>query len=68
MKSQIADAFEQIRPHKTRYATRDRVREQAQMIMLGLGSIYEGLVIVLSLGYLNTNIRGWMLFTWFDED
>jgi hypothetical protein len=36
-------------------------------VVIGLAAIYEGLVSVLSLGYLNTDIRGWVLFDLFGD-
>ena len=43
-------------------------RERWQFFALGLGSLYEGLVLVLSLGYLTVDTRAWLLFEAFDED
>jgi hypothetical protein len=43
-------------------------KEQLQFWLLGLGTIYEGLIMVLSLGFLTVNTRAWMLFELFEED
>jgi hypothetical protein len=37
------------------------------MFVLGLASIYDGLVTVLSLGFYTTDVRAWLLFEYFDE-
>lgn len=37
-------------------------RERWQFVRLGLASLYEGLVITLSLGYLNVEARAYELF------
>lgn len=55
----------EILPHVARY---DSAKERWKLVLLGVACIYEGLVAVLSLGYLNTNIRGWMLFDFFEDD
>jgi hypothetical protein len=52
-------------PRRSRHAS---VREHFQFVVLGLGTIYEGLVMVLSLGFLNVETRSWMLFNLFEED
>jgi hypothetical protein len=54
----------QILPHVARY---DSTKERWQLVVIGLAAIYEGLVSVLSLGYLNTDIRGWVLFDLFGD-
>jgi hypothetical protein len=43
-------------------------RERGQLIVLGAASIYDGLITVVSLGYLTTDIRAWLLFDVFEED
>jgi hypothetical protein len=35
--------------------------------LLGLGTIFEGLVMTLSLGYLTVETRAWLLFTVFED-
>lgn len=55
----------EVLPHVARYASK---KERWQLVVIGLAAIYEGLVAVLSLGYLNTHIRGWVLFELFDDD
>lgn len=52
-------------PVKARHHSR---KERWRFLMIGLGSLYEGLVITLSLGYLNVNTRSWMLFDLFEDD
>lgn len=44
------------------------LRERGELFVLGLAEIYDGLVMVLSLGYLVTDIRSWLLFTVFEDD
>lgn len=39
-----------------------------QLVAVGLAALYEGLVTVLSLGYLTTDVRGWVLFEWLDDE
>lgn len=36
--------------------------ERKQLFILGLLTVYEGLVAVLSLGYLSVEVRSWYLF------
>ena len=45
-------------PHKARATPQER----RQLAVLGLLAIYEGLVAVLSLGYLSVDCRSWYLF------
>jgi len=45
-------------PHIAKHGS---LKEQAQFVVLGLASIYEGLVFVLSLGFLSVDIRSWLL-------
>jgi hypothetical protein len=46
-------------PRKARCHTR---RERLHLWMIGLASIYEGLVLVLSLGWLSVDTRAWVVF------
>jgi hypothetical protein len=57
-------ALTALAPRKTRTTTR---RQRGQMILLGLASIYEGLLEVCSLGYLTTDLGSWLLFEYFEE-
>lgn len=41
--------------------------EQFRFWLLGLGTVYEGLVMVLSLGYLSVDTRSWLLFDVFED-
>jgi hypothetical protein len=43
-------------------------RERWRFFLLGLGTIYEGLVMTLSLGYLTVDTRAWLLFDVFDDE
>jgi hypothetical protein len=52
-------------PSKARHFS---TRERWQFFALGLGTIYEGLVMTLSLGYLTVDTRAWLLFDAFEED
>ena len=56
-------AFAYILPRRARC---DDWCERGQLIALALASIYDGLVTVVSLGYLTTDIRQWLLFTVFE--
>jgi hypothetical protein len=51
-------------PAIARHLTR---RERVQFFLLGLGTIFEGLVMTLSLGYLTVETRAWLLFTVFED-
>lgn len=42
-------------------------RERVQLFVLGVATIYEGLVGVLSLGYCVVDTRAWLLFDVFDR-
>jgi hypothetical protein len=42
-------------------------RERWEFVVLGLGTIFEGLVMTLSLGYFNVDTRAWLLFEVFDD-
>jgi len=53
-------------PHWARH--HGSARERWRFVLLGLGTIYEGLVMVLSLGYLNVETRSWLLFEVFDDE
>jgi hypothetical protein len=46
-------------PSKARHNSR---RDRWRFFLLGLATVYEGLVIVLSLGYLNCEARAYELF------
>lgn len=54
-----------ILPHRTKCRTR---RERGQLFILGLAELYDGLIMTLSLGFLTTDIRSWLLFTVFEDD
>lgn len=43
-------------------------RERWQLFVIGLASLYEGVVAVLSLGYLTVDTRSWVLFSIFGDD
>ena len=43
-------------------------RDRCQLIVLALASIYDGLVTVVSLGHLTTDVRAWLLFDVFEGD
>lgn len=42
-------------------------KDQRNLWLLGVCSIIEGLIVVLSLGFLNSDIRAWFLFDFLDE-
>lgn len=43
-------------------------KEQFKFFVVGLATVYEGLVIVVSLGFLNTEARSNLLFSdWIDR-
>jgi hypothetical protein len=52
-------------PHIARHGSS---KERWKFVLLGLGTVYEGLVMVLSLGYLNVSTRAWLLFDVFVDD
>jgi hypothetical protein len=52
-------------PRRAKYWGR---KDHLQLFLLGLGAVYEGLVVVLSLGYLTVDTRAWMLFDLFEDD
>ncbi len=52
-------------PRRTNATTR---REQVQLFVLGVATVYEGLVAVLSLGFCMVETRAWLLFEVFDQD
>lgn len=54
-----------ILPHVARHASS---KERWRFVVLGVATIWEGLVMVLSLGYLNVNTRAWLLFDFFEDD
>lgn len=41
-------------------------RERIQLFVLGVATVYEGLVGVLSLGFCTVETRAWLLFEVFD--
>lgn len=41
-------------------------KERARMFVLGVAELYDGLIAVLSLGYLTTEVRSWLLFSVFE--
>lgn len=43
-------------------------RERCLFVLLGLATIYEGLVITLSLGFLTVETRAWIMFDVWDDD
>lgn len=51
-------------PHRSRH---DGAKDHWQFFLLGLGTVYEGLVMVLSLGFLTVETRSWLLFDVFDD-
>jgi hypothetical protein len=55
-------------PFKPRWARHRSRRDQWRFFLIGLGTVYEGLVIALSLGWLTINTRAWLLFDLFDDD
>ncbi len=57
-----------ILPQKSKYSLYKSRKERLQMLVLGLASIYEGLVVLLSAGYLTTDIRAYLLFDVFVDD
>ena len=61
----MREAWSEIRPRAARC---DNARERWTLVVIGLASIYEGLVEVLSLGYLTTHVRGWVLFDFLDRE
>jgi len=52
-------------PRRARCSTR---RERCQLFVLGIATIYEGLVAALSLGFWSVETRSWLLFDVFDDD
>ncbi len=54
-----------ILPYKAYHRSR---RERSQFVLLGLATIWEGLVITLSLGFLTVSTRAWILFEVMDQD
>jgi len=52
-------------PSRARHSSR---KDQWRFFLLGLGAVYEGLVMALSLGYFNVRTREWMLFDLWDDD
>lgn len=53
-----------FRPKRARH---DNARDRWVFCLIGLASVYEGLVMALSLGYLNVDTRAWLLFDVFDD-
>lgn len=51
-------------PKKARNRTS---RERWQLALIGLASIYEGIVLTFSLGYLSVDTRAWVLFDVIDD-
>ncbi len=41
--------------------------DQWRFWLLGLGTVYEGLVMVLSLGYYSVDTRAWLLFDLWED-
>lgn len=58
----IRNAF---RPRIAKHASR---RDRWMLFVLGLASIFEGMVLVLSLGYLTVETRCWVLFELFEDE
>jgi hypothetical protein len=56
-----------VTPRKCRFGRSTARRERGQLLLLGLASIYEGLVAVLSLGFYTTDIRSYLLFDYFED-
>lgn len=54
-----------ILPHVARNGS---AKERWRLFVVGLASIYEGLVIALSLGYFTVDTRAWVLFDLFEDD
>lgn len=48
-------------------ARHNGAKDHWQFFLLGLGTVYEGLVMVLSLGFLTVETRSWLLFDVFDD-
>jgi len=42
--------------------------DQRRVFLLGLATIYDGLVMTLTLGHCITNIRAWLLFEVWGDD
>jgi len=49
-------------PRRAKFDRGNRWRDQRQLFILGLITIYEGLVSAISLGYLSVDTRAWYLF------
>lgn len=57
-----------LTPRKCRFGGRDTARrERGKLLLLGIASLYEGLVAVLSLGLYTTDIRSYLLFDYFED-
>lgn len=48
--------------YKTKFGYKQEKVERVQLVILGFGAIIEGLIMVLSLGGISTDIRAWLLF------
>lgn len=61
----MRDILKPFIPRRARHG--NSARERWKFFAVGLGSLFEGAVIVLSLGYLNVEVRSWLLFEVFDD-
>ena len=60
--------FKKLIPHlMPKIARHYGWRFHVQFFMLGLATIWEGLIIVLSLGFLNCDIRAHLIFEIFED-
>lgn len=57
-----------LRKFAPRRALHLSARDRWQFFALGIATIFEGLVMTLSLGYLTVDTRVWLMFEVFDDD
>ena len=57
-----------IIPRRAWFRHKPRKHERLEFFLLGLGTLWEGLVITFSLGYLTVDTRAWLLFDVFEDD